>query len=106
MDYVNGTLLSGKRKLRKLDYIIGDLIIDLVQCRVVDIRTQDHTVLIIVQLSQLSFASIGAISKDDASSAWHVTGRPLTYNVRGLPVTCHALEASSFEIAPILANES
>lgn len=38
----------------------------------------------IFQLSQLTFAKIGAISKDHATGAWHVGRRPLSYNMNDL----------------------
>lgn len=38
----------------------------------------------ILQLSQLTFIRIGAISKDNASNTWSVTKRPLTYNMNEL----------------------
>jgi hypothetical protein len=37
-----------------------------------------------LQLSQLTFTCIGAISKDHASNTWSVTGRPLSYNMNEL----------------------
>jgi hypothetical protein len=36
------------------------------------------------QLSQLEFASIGAISRDHAYGVWHVSGRPFTYTMNEL----------------------
>lgn len=37
-----------------------------------------------LQLSRLQFDHIGAISKDDASGKWSVTGRPLTFGMHQL----------------------
>lgn len=37
-----------------------------------------------VQLSELDFIGIGAISEDPASNTWSVTRRPLTYNMNEL----------------------
>jgi hypothetical protein len=68
----------------------------------------DHTILDKIyyqiayhmfQISQLTFASIGAISKDHASGAWHVAGRPLTYNMNEL-VTVARYPDDQFPTAP------
>ena len=95
MDYVNGTLLSTILKQPDQDGMvlspnIDDTTLDKIYYQVA---------YYIVQLSQLSFASIGAISKDDASSAWHVTGRPLTYNMNEL-VTVAGYPDDQFPTAP------
>ncbi|KAG9770220.1 hypothetical protein ABEF93_006323 [Exophiala dermatitidis] len=37
-----------------------------------------------LQLSQLRFSQIGAISKDNNSNTWHLAARPLTYNMNEL----------------------
>ncbi|CEO60643.1 Putative Protein kinase-like domain [Penicillium brasilianum] len=51
------------------------------------------------QLFQPTFARIGAISKDHASSAWHVAGRPLTYNMNEL-ATVAGYHDDQFPTAP------
>jgi hypothetical protein len=42
---------------------------------------------ILLQLFQLDFPAIGAISKDSTSNTWSVTGRPLTYSMNELATT-------------------
>ncbi|KAH6717036.1 hypothetical protein BKA61DRAFT_631057 [Leptodontidium sp. MPI-SDFR-AT-0119] len=51
-----------------------------------------------VQLSELDFTGIGAISEDPASNTWSVTGRPLTYNMNEL-ATVSGYPISKFPIA-------
>ncbi|KAJ5106666.1 hypothetical protein N7456_003341 [Penicillium angulare] len=71
MDYVNGTLLS------------------------TILKQPDQEDM----LSQLKFAGIGAISKDRASGAWHIAGRPLTYNMNEL-ATAAGYPDAKFPTAP------
>ncbi|KAL3475452.1 phosphotransferase enzyme family protein-like protein [Aspergillus californicus] len=52
-----------------------------------------------IQLSQLTFSRIGAISKDDATGTWSVTGRPLTYNMNELRAVTNYPEGQ-FPTAP------
>ncbi|CAG7918904.1 unnamed protein product [Penicillium olsonii] len=80
MDYVNGTLLSTilkqpDQESMVLNPNIDNTTLDKIYCQIA---------YYMFQLSQLAFASIGAISKDHASGAWHVAGRPLTYNMNKL----------------------
>ncbi|KAK1765060.1 hypothetical protein QBC33DRAFT_612748 [Phialemonium atrogriseum] len=53
----------------------------------------------LLQLSQIDFPSIGSISKDSASNAWSVTGRPLTYNMNEL-ATATGYPADQFPTGP------
>ncbi|KAH6636446.1 hypothetical protein F5144DRAFT_488055 [Chaetomium tenue] len=53
----------------------------------------------ILQISQLEFSSIGAISKDARSGTWSVTGRPLTFNMNEL-ATNTGYPADQFPNAP------
>jgi hypothetical protein len=80
MDYVNGTLLSTILKQPDQE--------DMVLNPNIDNTTLDKIYYQIAyymfQLSQLTSAGIGAISKDYASGAWHVARRPLTYNINEL----------------------
>ncbi|CRK21857.1 hypothetical protein BN1723_012499 [Verticillium longisporum] len=81
MDYVEGTLLS--KVLQKptesnqddmvLDPNVDNSMLDMVYRQVADY---------LLQLSQLTFTRIGAISKD--GGIWSVTKRPLTYNMNEL----------------------
>ncbi|CAG8082928.1 unnamed protein product [Penicillium nalgiovense] len=77
MDYANGTLSSTILKQPDQE--------DMVLNPNIDNTTLDKIYYPIAyymfQRSHLSFASIGSISEDDASSALHVAGRPLTYNM-------------------------
>ncbi|KAJ3549634.1 hypothetical protein NM208_g403 [Fusarium decemcellulare] len=81
MDYVEGTLLStilkqpakGDQDDVVLDPSIDNSMLDKVYRQVGDY---------LLQLSQLSFTRIGAISKD--GDTWSVTNRPLTYNMNEL----------------------
>ena len=52
-----------------------------------------------LQLSQLAFAKIGAISMDPISSVWHVTRRPLTYNMNEI-VTVAGYPKGQFSTVP------
>ena len=52
----------------------------------------------VLQLSQMTFSKIGAISKEYASNTWHVTRRPLTYNMNRL-VTIASYPVSRFHTA-------
>ena len=52
-----------------------------------------------LQLSQLTFPRIGAISKDRASDTWHVAGRPFTYNMNEL-ATVAGYPVSRFPLVP------
>lgn len=58
----------------------------------------------LLQISQLEFPQIGAISKD-ASDTWTVTGKPLTYNMNelasstGYPVDQFRLSPSTMRVA-------
>ncbi|EAQ91085.1 hypothetical protein CHGG_03020 [Chaetomium globosum CBS 148.51] len=55
----------------------------------------------ILQISQLEFSSIGAISKDVSSGTWSVTGRPLTFNMNEL-ATNTGYPADQFPNAPLI----
>jgi hypothetical protein len=83
MDYVDGTRLSTILKQQTendqedvvLNPDINDTTLDIVYDQIADYM---------VQLSELDFTGIGAISEDPASNTWSVTGRPLTYNMNEL----------------------
>lgn len=94
MDYVEGVLLSTILKQPDREDLILDPDID---NNVLDkiYRQISHYML---QLSQLKFPRIGAISKD-ASGTWHVAGRPLTYNMNEL-ATVAGYPDSQFPEAP------
>ncbi|KAL5330170.1 hypothetical protein ACEPPN_003695 [Leptodophora sp. 'Broadleaf-Isolate-01'] len=83
MDYIDGTLLSTVLKQPTeseqegvvLNPNIDNTILDKIYYQIADYM---------LQLSQLTFSRIGAISKEYASNTWSVTGRPLTYNMNEL----------------------
>ncbi|KUL81894.1 hypothetical protein ZTR_09526 [Talaromyces verruculosus] len=95
MDYVEGVLLSTILKQPDQEDVtlnpdVDNNILDKIY------RQIAHYIL---QLSRLAFPRIGAISKDRASDTWHVTGRPLTYNMNEL-ATVAGYPNSQFPIAP------
>ncbi|KAJ5934562.1 hypothetical protein N7466_004109 [Penicillium verhagenii] len=95
MDYVNGTLLSTILK----DPDQGSLVLNpKIDNNILD-NIYYQLAYYMFQLSQLTFTRIGAISKDHASSAWHVTGRPLTYNMNEL-ASVAAYPDDQFATAP------
>lgn len=81
MDYIEGTLLSTVLKQPTqsdqedmvLDRSIDNSMLDKIYRQIADY---------LLQLSQLKFSRIGAITKDD--DTWSVTERPLTYNMNEL----------------------
>ena len=83
MEYVEGMRLSTILKqpngndhddvILKPD--IDDMTLDIIYDQIADY---------IVQLSELDFTGIGAITEDPTSNTWSVTGRPLTYNMNEL----------------------
>lgn len=80
MDFVQGTLLStilkqADRPDMVLDPNIDNALLDKVYHQIAGY---------ILQLSQLAFSQIGAISKDHSSDTWRVAARPLTYNMNEL----------------------
>ncbi|KAI9704074.1 MAG: hypothetical protein M1836_006935 [Candelina mexicana] len=83
MEYVEGTRLSTILKQPTennqddvvLNPDIDNTILDFVY---------DQIAEYMLQLSELDFTKIGAISEDTASNSWSVTGRPLTYNMNEL----------------------
>ncbi|CAI7644285.1 unnamed protein product [Penicillium bialowiezense] len=80
MDYVNGTLLSTILKNPDHEDMVLNPSIDNTKLDKIYYQIAHY----MVQLSQLAFAKIGAISKDHVSGAWHVSKRPLTYNMNEL----------------------
>ncbi|KAJ5675436.1 hypothetical protein N7462_008333 [Penicillium macrosclerotiorum] len=80
MDYVNGTLLSTVLKQPDQENMVMNPNIDNTMLD----KIYYQIGYFIFQLSQLSFAKIGAISKDPTLNMWHVTRRPLTYNMNEL----------------------
>ncbi|KAJ5544676.1 hypothetical protein N7535_006936 [Penicillium sp. DV-2018c] len=95
MDYVNGTLLSTILKQPGQENMVLDPNIDNTTLGKIYYQIAYY----MFQLSQLTFVGIGAISKDHSSSAWHVSGRPLTYNMNEL-VTVAGYPGSQFPTAP------
>ncbi|KIW54626.1 hypothetical protein PV05_06975 [Exophiala xenobiotica] len=80
MDFIDGTLLSTILKQADgqdlvLDPNIDNALLDKVYRQIAGY---------ILQLSQLTFTQIGAISKDRNSNTWRVAARPLTYNMNEL----------------------
>lgn len=83
MDYVDGTRLSTILK-RPTENDEEDVILNPdIDNKTLDF-VYDQIADYIVQLSELNFTGIGAISRDPASNTWSVTGRPLTYNMNEL----------------------
>jgi hypothetical protein len=80
MDYVHGTLLSTILRQPDTEDVVLNPNID---NRMLD-KIYYQIAGYVLQLSRLTFPRIGAISKDNATSTWHVTGRPLTYNMNEL----------------------
>ncbi|OQE07847.1 hypothetical protein PENVUL_c012G08199 [Penicillium vulpinum] len=95
MDYVKGTLLS--TVLKKPDQ--EDMVLNPDIDKTILDKIYYQIAHYIFQLSQLAFTWIGAISKDPTSSAWHVTGRPLTYNMNEL-ATVSGYPEDKFPTAP------
>ncbi|KAG9772804.1 hypothetical protein KCU88_g6020, partial [Aureobasidium melanogenum] len=80
MDFIDGTLLSTILKQPNrpdlvLNPDIDNALLDKVYHQIAGY---------ILQLSQLTFSQIGAISKDHNSNIWSVAARPLTYNMNEL----------------------
>ncbi|KAL2811295.1 phosphotransferase enzyme family protein-like protein [Aspergillus cavernicola] len=95
MDYVNGTLLSTVLKQPDQEDMVLNPNID---NAILD-KIYHQIAYYMFQLSQLTFARIGAISKDHASSTWYVGGRPLTYNMNEL-ATVAGYPDSQFPTVP------
>jgi hypothetical protein len=95
MDYVHGTLLSTILKQPDQENMVLNPNIDNTTLDKIYYQIAYY----MFQLSQLTFASIGAISKDHASGAWHVAGRPLTYNMNEL-ATVAGYPDGQFPTAP------
>lgn len=86
-DYVEGSRLSevlkeptrDKQENEILNPDIDDVTLDIVYRQIADFMLQLH---------EFDFTHIGSISEDcSGSSAWSVTGRPLTYNMNELAVS-------------------
>lgn len=84
MDYVSGALLSsvlikptaGDQEEQVLNADIDNAVLDKIYLQIADY---------LLQLSQLTFSRIGAISEEqDSPTGWSVTKRPLTYNMNEL----------------------
>ncbi|KOS43013.1 hypothetical protein ACN38_g6087 [Penicillium nordicum] len=95
MDYVNGTLLSTILKQPDQENMVLNPNID----STTSDKIYYQIAYYMFQLSQLTFTSMGAISKDHASGAWHVAGRPLTYNMNEL-ATVASYPDGQFPTAP------
>lgn len=99
MDFVNGTLLSTILKQPNNEQ---DLILDpnIDSARLEKVYRQIAGYML--QLSQLHFSQIGAISKADESNksnTWSVTARPLTYNMNEL-ATVTSYPRDQFPLEP------
>jgi len=98
MDYIDGTLLSTVLKQPHesdqedvvLNPNIDNTTLDKIYHQIADYM---------LQLSQLTFTHIGAISIDHASNTWAVTRRPLTYNMNEL-ATVAGYPDNQFPTAP------
>ena len=83
MDFIDGMLLSTILKQpteniqdsQILNPNIDSTTLDIIYHQIADYM---------LQLSQLTFTCIGAISMDHTSNTWSVTKRPLTYNMNEL----------------------
>ena len=95
MNYVDGTRLSTILK-RPTENDEEDVILNPdIDNKTLDF-VYDQIADYIVQLSDLDFTGIGAISKDPASNTWSVTKRPLTYNMNELvTVSGYPIDKSS-----------
>ena len=80
MDFVDGTLLSTILKQPNEPDLVLNPEIDNALLNKVYHQIAGY----ILQLSQLTFSQIGAISKDHNSNVWSVAARPLTYNMNEL----------------------
>lgn len=81
MDFVEGTLLSTVLK-QPTESTQGDIILDpSIKNSILD-KIYRQTASYLLQLSQLTFTRIGAISRE--GSKWAVNKRPLTYNMNEL----------------------
>ncbi|KAF3003754.1 hypothetical protein E8E13_009688 [Curvularia kusanoi] len=60
----------------------------------------------LLQLTQLDFSTIGAITKVPASNEWAATGRPLTYNMNELKTVISNYPTSGFPSAPFTSAET
>ncbi|CAI7583851.1 unnamed protein product [Penicillium glandicola] len=95
MDYIDGALLSTILKQPDQEDVVLNPNIDNTTLDKIYYQIAGY----IFQLSQLTFAKIGAISKDPASSSWHIAGRPLTYNMNEL-ATVAGYPDDQFPTAP------
>lgn len=95
MDYVHGILLSTILKDPDQEEMVLNPSIDNTTLD----KIYSQIAYYMLQLSQLTFARLGAISKDHTSSAWHVAGRPLTYNMNEL-ATVAGYPDDQFPTAP------
>lgn len=96
MDYVEGVLLSSI--LKQLDQ--EDMILNPdVDNEILD-KIYRQISQYMIQLSQLTFPRIGAISKERASDTWHVARRPLTYNMNELATVASCPDRNHFPTTP------
>jgi hypothetical protein len=104
MDFVDGTRLSDVLK-QPVQNNEGDVILDSnIDDTKLD-KVYGQIAKFMLQLSQLDFPLIGAISEDSTSNTWSVTGRPLTYNMNEL-ATVSGYPTDKFPAAPFAsANE-
>jgi Phosphotransferase enzyme family len=98
MDFIDGTRLSTiLKKPTKDDQedVILNPDIDNATLDIIYDQLADY----MLQISQLNFPRIGAVSKDYASNTWSITGRPLTYNMNEL-ATSTGYPIDRFPTAP------
>ncbi|KAL2023137.1 hypothetical protein VTK56DRAFT_3743 [Thermocarpiscus australiensis] len=83
MDFVDGVRLSTLLK-RPTESEEDDVVLDPnIEDAVLD-KIYPQIAHYMLQLSQLTFTRIGAVTKNRDSNTWEVTGRPLTYNMNEL----------------------
>jgi hypothetical protein len=83
MDFINGTRLSTILKQPTRDDQEDVILNQDIDNATLD-TIYDQLANYILQISQLDFPRIGAISKDHVSNTWSITRRPLTYNMNEL----------------------
>ena len=83
MDYIDGVLLSTILKQSTESDQEGVILNPKVDNTTLEMLYHQIAIYVL-QLSQLTFTRIGAISMDNASNTWSVTRRPLTYNMNEL----------------------
>ncbi|KAL2024490.1 hypothetical protein VTK56DRAFT_8301 [Thermocarpiscus australiensis] len=98
MDFIEGVRLSSYLK-QPMEDDQGDLILNPAIDEATLDAIYDQLADYLLQLCRLEFSSIGAISKDETSKTWAVTGRPLTFDMNVL-ATNTGFPADRFPTAP------